>query len=253
MDDDSALLPRLLRGDYDAYERLVREHVPRLVRVAERILRDGPDAEDAVQEALISAWRSVRQFDGQARFSTWLHRITVNSALTVRRRRTRRPLEVTTEMAHVPHEEHERAQWVWRAMDALPEELRTVVILRDVEELPSKEVAALLGISDVLVRQRLHRARRQLAAQLQPDLIGEEPLKCGGDVDLLFDSVDETLQPELAAPVAAHIGGCAACQLTRDGFAALAAAARQHEPPVSEERAAALVAAVVSRLATPHA
>jgi RNA polymerase sigma-70 factor (ECF subfamily) len=236
--DEETLVARLLDGDLAAYEHLLRLHGPRLLRAAQRILGNRADAEDALQDALLGAWRSRKTFDRRARFSTWLHRITVNAALAALRRRPATGAPEHGEPVYAPHEARERADWVRRAVDALPEQMRTVLLLRDVEELPSREVAGLLQISDELVRQRLHRARRLLAERLEAELIGDEPLECGGDVELLFDAMDGTLQPELESPVLGHIAGCAACRLMRDGFKRLAAPLRSEDPDPAIDRGA---------------
>src|SRR5712691_5940094 len=91
--DDARLLARLRRGEAEAFEALVRSHMPRLLAVARRLLRNEEDAKDAVQEAFISAFRSLHSFEGNCLLSTWLHRVAVNAALMKLRSRRRQPEE----------------------------------------------------------------------------------------------------------------------------------------------------------------
>lgn len=190
---DEPLLARLRAGEPAACEQLVRDHAGRLLAVARRLLRDEEDARDAVQEAFAAAFRGLARFEGASRLSTWLHRIVVNSALMrlrTRRRRPEEPIEPLLprflEDGHhaADHRECgapaqrllERAEargLVRRAIDALPESYRTVLLLRDIEELDTAEVAGLTGLSESAVKTRLHRARLALRGLLQPHFGGE--------------------------------------------------------------------------------
>jgi RNA polymerase sigma-70 factor (ECF subfamily) len=185
---DDALLAALRRGDDAAFERLVREQGPRLLAVARRLLGPGPDAEDAVQEAFAGAFRALPGFEGRSRLGTWLHRIAINAALMrlrARRRRAETPFEEllprfledgTHEVHTAPWratpeallEQRELREGVRAAIDALPGSYREVLLLRDVEELDTREVASLLEISENLVKVRLHRARQALRTLLEP-------------------------------------------------------------------------------------
>lgn len=189
---NASLVERLRAGEDAAFEQLVREHTGHLLAVARRIARTEADAEDAVQDAFLAAFKSIGSFDGRAGLGTWLHRITVNAALMRLRRQKSRPetsidalLPMFRDGMHADHpggwprvtpdaphriEQHEA---LWRAVDQLPDDFRTVLLLRDVEGLDSKAVAASLEISDSLVRQRLHRARLALVKLLQPTMEGD--------------------------------------------------------------------------------
>jgi len=187
---ESAFLAQLRRRQPEACERLVREQLPRLLAVARRILRDEDAARDVVQEAFAAAFRHLDRFAGQAKVSTWLHRITVNAALMRLRSHAARP--ETSIDALLPdyepdghHALHPRA---WRqspdellrreevrtlvreAIDRLPEAYRTVLLLRDIEELDTAATARLLGTTVAAVKVRLHRARQALRALLEPRL-----------------------------------------------------------------------------------
>jgi RNA polymerase sigma-70 factor (ECF subfamily) len=194
-DPDAALVARLRAGDADAYERLVREHGGRMLAAARRLLRSEDDARDAVQEAFVAAFRAIDGFAGGARLSTWLHRIVLNAALMKlrsRRRRREEPLEpLLPQFAEDGHFAEPPAAWdaaadellqrretralVRDAIARLPEAYRTVLVLRDLEELGTDEAAAALGVTPNTVKTRLHRARQALRALLARDLAAPAP------------------------------------------------------------------------------
>jgi RNA polymerase sigma-70 factor (ECF subfamily) len=179
---------RLQAGDAEAFEALVRRETPRLLAVARRMLRDEEDARDAVQEAFVSALRSLGAFGGRCQISTWLHRIAVNAALMKLRARRRKPEDSIEDLLpsflEDGHHEHHPGEWrdtgeaqlasredrefVRAAIDRLPESYRTVLLLRDIEELDTAEAAEALGLSDNAVKVRLHRARQALRTLLEP-------------------------------------------------------------------------------------
>jgi RNA polymerase sigma-70 factor (ECF subfamily) len=187
-DPDSALLARLRAGDDGAFETLVRAYGPRLYATARRLLRAEEDARDAVQDAFLQAFRGLDRFAGDARLSTWLHRIVVNAALMKLRTRRRKPeasiddllpkflddghqAEPASPWRRAPETPLEREQvraLVRSKIDELPESYRVVLVLRDVEELDTEETAALLGLSANAVKTRLHRARQALRQLLDP-------------------------------------------------------------------------------------
>lgn len=183
--DEVDLLRRLRAGEDGAFEQLVRAHGGRLLTVTRRITRSEHDAEDAVQEAFLSAFRSLASFDGRSTLGTWLHRIAVNCALMKARGKhggSRSIEDLLPVFEEGMHKEHP-VPWtdtgdanaggegsVWEALSQLPDEYRDVLVLRDVEGLESKSVAAALGIGDALVRQRLHRGRQAMIKLLQPSL-----------------------------------------------------------------------------------
>ena len=193
MSSDEPLLARLRAGEPAAFEQLVRDHAGRLLAVARRLLRDEEDARDAVQEGFAAAFRGLARFEGASRLSTWLHRIVVNTALMrlrTRRRRPEEPIEpLLPRFLEDGHHAADHREWgapaqglieraearglVRRAIDALPESYRTVLLLRDIEELDTAEVAGLTGLSESAVKTRLHRARLALRGLLQPHFGGE--------------------------------------------------------------------------------
>ena len=192
---EARLLVALRRGEDWAYEELVRAHTGRLLAVARRFLRNPEDAGDAVQDAFISAFRSLDRFEGTSRLSTWLHRIVVNAALMKLRSRRRAPedsiedlLPKFLEDGHQIHpsqdwsvtseeamQQRETRELVRSCIDRLPEGYRTVLLLRDIEELDTEEAAEILGISPNAVKIRLHRARQALRGLLDHHFRGDGP------------------------------------------------------------------------------
>jgi len=166
----------------DAFEDLIRRHGGRLLATARRILRnDEEEAHDAVQDAFLSAYQSLPDFRGDASLPTWLHRIVVNAALMRRRSRQRRretPIdELLPTFADDGHhlamatpplrperalEQAELRRTVRGCVEQLPDTYRTILVLRDLEELTTDEAASALGISTNAVKVRLHRARQAL-------------------------------------------------------------------------------------------
>ncbi len=185
---EAALVARLRRQDQAAFEDFVRGHSRRMLATAGRLLRSDDDAADAVQEAFISAFRGIDRFGGGSRLSTWLHRIVVNACLMKLRAKSRQP-EVSIETLlpafdswghhargvpgwkKLPVDElltDETRALVRRCIDMLPEDSRTILMLRDIEELSTDEAAALLGITAGAAKVRLHRARQALRTLLEP-------------------------------------------------------------------------------------
>jgi RNA polymerase sigma-70 factor (ECF subfamily) len=188
--DEKALLDRLRAGDDDAYEELVRAYAGRLLAVARRYLPVEEDARDAVQDAFLSAFRAVDRFEGNARLSTWLHRIVVNASLMKLRTRRRKPETPIDELLpgflEDGHLEQPASEWrelsdealarkqtrtlIQAAVDQLPESYRNVLQLRDIEGFDTEETARAMGISANAVKTRLHRARQALRGLLEPEL-----------------------------------------------------------------------------------
>lgn len=174
----------------DAFARLVRSYAPRMLRVARRFLRDEEDARDAVQDAFLSAYKSLDRFEGASSVSTWLHRIVVNAALMKLRTRRRHPEEAIEELLprfrEDGHQVEPSVDWSMNAeemvqraqirelvrssIDQLPDPYRVVLLLRDIEELSTEETAEKLGITANAVKVRLHRARQALRGLLDPHL-----------------------------------------------------------------------------------
>ncbi len=172
--DDRALLAAHTHGDPDAFTLLVQRHRDRLWAVALRTLGDREEAADALQEALISAFRNAGSFRGDAAVTTWLHRIVVNACLDRVRRRAVRPTVPLGE--HDPptrRDEHAQVDIrlaVRAALATLPLEQREALVLVDMEDLPVLEAARLLGVPEGTIKSRCSRGRTALAALLrEPD------------------------------------------------------------------------------------
>jgi RNA polymerase sigma-70 factor (ECF subfamily) len=182
---DGELAARAARGDTAAFETLMRRHNRTLFRTARAILRDDAEAEDALQEAYLRAYRALPGFRAEARFGTWLVRVVANEALMRLRKQARRaqivPMQSADATPHLeqlsdaamdlqrPEPSAERAQvrrLLESQIDALPDAYRTVFMLRAVEELSVEETAAVLEIPEATVRTRFFRARSLLREAL---------------------------------------------------------------------------------------
>lgn len=186
--EEAALLAALRRNEDQAFGQFVRRYSGRMLATARRLLRSEDDCADAVQEAFISAYQAIDRFEGNSRIGTWLHRIVVNACLMKLRSRSRRPevsidslLPTFSNWGHhavgVPNWNKapedglvtsETRALVRRSIDQLPEDFRTILLLRDIEELSTEEAANALAISIGAAKVRLHRARQALRTILEP-------------------------------------------------------------------------------------
>ncbi len=186
---DPDLVRACQRGEPDALDTLIRATYADVYALCRRMLANPDEAADATQEVYVRVMRSVLGFRGEAAFGTWLHRVTVNVCLTALRKRSKQR-EVGTTAGLTPFaapgdlradriagDDAGPEEWAERrdlaarceaALQLLPEEARTVVVLRDIEGLSTSEVAKLLGVSDNVVKVRLHRAHAKLRALVDP-------------------------------------------------------------------------------------
>ncbi len=173
------------RGDREAFDEVVRRTYTGTYTLALRLTGDEDDACDVVQEAYLRAYRSLRRFRGEARFTTWMYRITANCASTLLAKRSRQRHEVLDDDepvvdTHPDHDPEDRAAageeraLVAAALAALPWRLRQVIVLRDIYDLPHAAIAAELGITEAAAKVRLHRARRRLRERLEGGPAGTE-------------------------------------------------------------------------------
>jgi len=216
-EEDAALAARVAAGDLAAFERLMRLHNRRLYRLARATLRDEADAEEALQDAYLRAFKAIGQFRGESSLATWLSRLVLNECLGRLRRQGRRSSIVrlvSTDadervehefMSHpspgaTPHDHAERSEiraMLERKLDELPEAFRTVFVLRGVEEMDVSEVARCLGIPETTVRSRFFRARSMLRELLARDFdVAERDVFAfgGKHCDRLVAAVLERLQ-----------------------------------------------------------
>ncbi len=193
-DDEEVLLARLRSGDGEAFEELVCSHIGRMLSVVRRLVGNDEDASDAVQDAFLSAFKAIGNFDGNARLGTWLHRIAVNAALmklrSTRSRREKSIEDLLPAFLEDGHQSNPCPRWsdaaetmlvrqearahIQECICRLPEDFRDVLLLRDIEEFSTDETAELLGISVAVVKTRLHRARQALRTLLEPYVVGDK-------------------------------------------------------------------------------
>jgi RNA polymerase sigma factor (sigma-70 family) len=185
-ESDGALVDRTLRGDRAAFASIMRRFNGRLYRLARATLRDEMEAEDALQDAYLDAYRSLGQYRRDAALSTWLSRLVLNQCYARLRRAARRhnvvPITRATDTRELesvadPAEGPEAGAMRWelralleRKLDELPEDFRLAFVMRDVEDMSVGEVAQCLGIAEATVRSRAFRARALLRVSLARDL-----------------------------------------------------------------------------------
>lgn len=174
---DSELVARLVNGDEEAFGRMVAEHGPAARRLARLVLRDANDADDAVQDGLLAAWRSIGRFDPRRPFRPWLMRIVLNAARDLRRRRTVRQTQALAgdETSRDPPPDRQAGRALLRArlaeaLATLPERARVAVTLFDAEGYSHGEIAELLDVPEGTVRSDVFHARRNLRVLLAPFL-----------------------------------------------------------------------------------
>jgi RNA polymerase sigma-70 factor (ECF subfamily) len=169
--EDGLLAVRAAEGDENAFEALVRRHAPALLRLAATMLDNPTEAEDAVQDAFVSAWRRLPEFRSHAAFATWMHRIVINRCLNIlRARRFVADLAAVPEPAAPDHmaspvrtaESHAAVRELARSLSALSPEQRVCWVLRELEGRSYEAIADTVGISPEAARGRVFRARRCL-------------------------------------------------------------------------------------------
>ncbi|MFN3704774.1 MAG: RNA polymerase sigma factor [Thermoflexales bacterium] len=242
--EERELIARIRAGDPAACALCVESHAPALYRLALRLVGDPQEAEDVLQDTFLSAFQALHHFDGRSSLRTWLHRIAVNAALMrLRKRRSRVTLSLDSSQADdaaadfsellpivEPDAEalllqQETAEMLGDAIERLPQALREVFVLRELEELSTAETAHRLGISEAAVKVRLHRARRALrdyvSARMRDDALPPaQSIACQDALRFLEEAQrrgrpraeDITLQQALRE----HIAACERCRLLLD-------------------------------------
>jgi RNA polymerase sigma-70 factor (ECF subfamily) len=209
---DEEVVARVLAGETALFEILMRRYNQRLYRMSRMILRNDGEAEDVMQDAYVRAYEHLNQFAGKAAFSTWLTRIAIHEALARKRRRGRMEeldalpengdfMAILKSSAPSPEDGTATAQareLLEQAIDHLPEPYRAVVMLREVEEMSVAETAESLGVSDAVVKTRLHRAHAMLRKDLYArakgratDLYQFHAVRCDRVVKAVFERIKE--------------------------------------------------------------
>jgi RNA polymerase sigma-70 factor (ECF subfamily) len=191
-DIDAELVARVQRGDKKAFDLLVLKYQRKIMRLLSRMVRDPAEVEDVAQEAFIKAYRALPQFRGDSAFYTWLYRIAINTARNWLASNSRRPstpnalenedgetFNETDNLSDISTPEsmaasREIAETVNAAIQGLPEELRTAIVLREIEGMSYEDIAQSMGCPIGTVRSRIFRAREAVAARLRP-LLGNDP------------------------------------------------------------------------------
>jgi RNA polymerase sigma-70 factor (ECF subfamily) len=180
-ENDEELVRGAVDGDSRAFAELMQRHERRIYNLCLRMTGNPDDASDATQDAFLTAFRKLSSFRGQAKFTTWLHRVAINACYDLLRKRSRAPQLASSEQQEAvvqsaaPTADHadEVAGTldVARALATVPEEFRAALVLHDVQDVPVQEVAEILGVAVGTVKSRLHRGRVALARGLR----AEEP------------------------------------------------------------------------------
>ena len=191
VETDRALVERVRKGDSRAFDLLVRKYRHKILGLISRYVHDWSECEDVAQEAFVRAWRALPAFRGESAFYTWMYKIAVNTAKNHLVAQGRRPpaddmdadtavqIDAGARLRDEATPEHELArreieQTVFATVEALPEELRVAITLREVDGLSYEEIAERMGCPIGTVRSRIFRAREAIDIQLRPLLSAEE-------------------------------------------------------------------------------
>ena len=241
-------------GDLDALEVLLRRHQDRIFRFGMRMCRDREDAREVVQETMLAVARSAERFRGDASFASWLFTIARNACAKQRRKSAGEPasletLDAVPPMATSGPEQDLDRRRIEHALEeaiaALEPNHREVLLLRDVEGLSAKEVADATGLSVAAVKSRLHRARLDLRARLQPQLADEpavaRPDACPDVLRAFSEHTEGDLDASACRTLEEHVASCPGCAARCDALReVLATCATQPPGPVPPAIAASV-------------
>lgn len=258
MDDALALIDRARQGDRDAMESVLESVAPSIRRFALGMCRNDADADDVVQDALLSIATNLGSFEGRSAFATWAFTLARTACSRRRRGLKNKPAEGDEVLAAKPSEartpeeqasSQEMRALVTNALDTLPEDYRAVLWLRDGEGLTAPEAAVVLETSVDALKSRLHRARSALRGALAPVLESGRPAPgpdCPDVVTALSHKLEDDLDAEACAEMEKHVESCAACAATCDtlkGALRACRSARGEVPPHVKAQVKAAVAA----------
>lgn len=228
-----ALLERAREGDTQALETLLKAVQPQIYRFSMKMCRHSEDAEDVLQDSMMTLARTFRDFRGASTLSTWLFSVARSFCIKKRRKSKFAPqgeesldkldsASANTLMSHAPtpYEQAETKE-VWKqlqeAISSLDPTYRDVLVLRDIEGLKAKDVAEIVGISTAAVKSRLHRSRRQLR-ELLSDPPYKQPAGCP-DIRAVFSQhLEGDLSTDMCATMEAHVKTCSHCATECDGL-----------------------------------
>ena len=183
--EDNFLIKQAIRGDAYAFEQLMRRHESRMYSVAIRMCGNREDAQDCVQDAMLRIYRALDRFKGQSSFSTWVYRITMNTCLDELRRRKVRAstsLDTLLESGWSPTDEtdtperhaidSERRRALEKAIGSLPEDMRSAIVLREMQGLSYEEISDVLSVNVGTIKSRISRGREKLREKIsaRPEL-----------------------------------------------------------------------------------
>lgn len=258
---EAELVHRAQHGERDAIVRLFGDHLPTVHRFAMRMCRDEERARDVAQESLLTALKSLEGYRGEASFSTWLFTIARSHCGKTRKRADRESVQhegepgfdalASTEPAPDAQVAHgEVSEAVERGLSALDPTEREVVLLRDVEGMPARDAAVVLGISVAALKSRLHRARSVLREHVRA-AVGQEPepvdASCPDVVHALSSKIEGDLPDNACASLEAHIAQCPSCAARCESVRrVLGACASLRLRPASPEAAKAVQDVIAS-------
>lgn len=250
---DDTLIDRARQGDAVAMNTLLEEVAPAVRRFGLRMCRHEADADEVMQDTLLAVVKNLPSFEGRSSLSSWVFTL-ARTACSRKRRGLKNQPHVSDEDAPEPAAHHpdpeeavekrQLAERVAAAIDALPQEQRDVLHLRDVEGLSGEDTAAALGISLEAMKSRLHRARSALERKLRAAL--EPPKPSCPDVAAMFSrKVEGELDENACAQMQAHLDGCSrctdSCQALNEALVACRASAAKRVPPEVQERIRAAI------------
>ena len=255
------IVARARAGDRAAMEALLVSVAPSIQRFALRMCRNQADAEDVIQDALLSIATNIERFEGRSSLPSWAFALTRSACVRRRRGKKNEPAHdedvLANRAADLPGPEdhaasNEARAMVGRALDRLPDEYREVLLLRDVEGLTGAEAAVVLGLSLQALKSRLHRARAALRDQLRPELEADAVPRspdCPDVVRALSQKLEDELDEAACAQMQEHVRGCAACARACDALKAALLACRSATAAPTPEIRARVRSAVSSWLA----
>lgn len=270
MQPSQSLIDRARAGERAALEELLQSVAPSIHRFGLRMCRNAHDADDVLQDTLLSVTKHLGEFEGRSSLTSWVFALTRSACARRRRGMKNQPPVSDDRLAEEPHggrsPEAETAdlqlgEALGRALDALPEEHREVVMLRDVEGLTAPETAEALGVSVDAVKSRLHRAREALRRELRPLFEGATPVAAAAaaacpDVSAMWSrKLEGDLSQGDCAAMEAHLTTCpacaSACDTLRRALLACQHVSTRAVPPEVQARVKAAMRAWAGELVVP--